>query len=73
MKISIDIPSNLLTSEIKNINTVAALGFGQDETEEMLADTMRHVENADIVQRSYIDGGLVGFALYKRLLWQSCY
>lgn len=73
MRISIDTPNNLTSSDIKNINKIAAAGFGQEETKEMLEDTQEHIRAADFIQRSYIEGEEVGFALYKRLLWQSCY
>lgn len=71
MRISIDNPSSLTDLETKNINTLAALGFGQDETAEMFRDTMEHVRGANYVQRFYHEEQLVGFALYKRCLWQS--
>lgn len=71
MRISIDTPSNLTNSEIENINSIAALGFGQDETEEMLQDTVSHVASADHVQRAYDDDErMVGFALYRSCLWR---
>lgn len=71
MKISMDTPSSLTASDMMNINTIAALGFGQDKTPDMLQDTIEHVSGADFIQRAYDDEKMVGFALYRRCLWRT--
>lgn len=72
MRIGIEHPANLTRTQEKEINAVASAGFGANP-ETMMADTRQHIESADYVQQARINGETVGFALYRRCLWQPSY
>jgi hypothetical protein len=73
MKLSYEQPSELTAQEVAIINEIAAEGFGIADPTDMLADTLRHVEAADVVQRAYHEGETIGFALYLERLWRTSY
>jgi hypothetical protein len=73
MKLSYEQPSELTTQEIAVINEIAAEGFGIADPADMLMDTLRHVEAADVVQRAHHEGEAIGFALYLERLWRTSY
>ena len=73
MRLSLEHPSQLSAKEIAIINEIAAEGFGIDDPADMLEDTVRHIEAADVVHRAYNKAETVGFALYKERLWRACY
>ena len=73
MKLSLEIAASLNDRDVSAINEIAAAGFGFDEPEAMLADTVRHIQSADIVQKAVQGRELVGFALYTRCLWRKSY
>ena len=60
---------NLDLEAKRQINTVASAGFGQNE-QQMLADTLDHINSSDYVQLAFADQELTGFALYKGCLWR---
>ena len=72
MNISIHHAGELTPSGIEAINNLAARGFGEPNPANMLADTTRHIEGADLVQRQYDDEILQAFALYRSCLWRPC-
>ncbi|HSW91213.1 MAG TPA: hypothetical protein VLG09_01035 [Candidatus Saccharimonadales bacterium] len=73
MKLSYERPSELTAKELAVINEIAAEGFGIANPADMLADTLRHVETADVVQRAHHEGETIGFALYLERLWRTSY
>jgi hypothetical protein len=72
MKLSIDTPSTLTEQQRKTINGLAAEGFGFDNPEEMLPDTLEHISASDFIQQAEHKGDLVGFAFYRSALWRTC-
>jgi hypothetical protein len=70
MKLSLETPMSLSNRDVYAINEIAAAGFGHDEPETMLEDTLHHIQSADIVQKAVQGRELVGFALYARCLWR---
>ena len=63
-------PNTLTSSEISTINELACLGFGHEDTQSMLSDTLAHIQEAEYIQRGYEDEQVVAFAMYKRCLWR---
>lgn len=61
-----EINEDLLT----DMNIIACAAFGQNSEEEMLPDTIEHIQAAEQAQLAYIDDRLAGFALYRRCLWR---
>lgn len=55
---------------VEHIAEVAAQGFGRDNDAENYQDTANHVGNVEHIQLAHDDERLVGFALYRRCLWQ---
>ncbi len=72
MNISIQHTRELTPYDIKAINNLAARGFGEPDPTNMLADTSRHIEAADLVQRQHDGEILQAFALYRSCLWRPC-
>ena len=71
MRFSLDRPQKLTTADIHTINEIASVGFGFDNPDDMLEDTLAHIHSADLVQRTIDGKETVGFALYQRSLWQA--
>jgi len=70
MKIITTNAGEIVPSVITEMNVVACKAFGQSSVKEMLEDTRGHIQAAEQVQLAYVDEVLVGFALYRRCLWQ---
>ena len=73
MKFSLERSSNINDRTAHEINEIAAAGFGHNDPAEMLDDTLRHIKDADIIQRAIDGKETVGFALYQRCLWRTCH
>lgn len=71
MKTTIESPSLLTTYDQQAINEIATSGFGFDNPADMLADTIEHIQSADVVQQAKTDKETVGFALYRSCLWRA--
>jgi hypothetical protein len=72
MKLSIDTPAALTEQQRRAINELAAHGFGFDNPEEMLPDTLEHINASNFVQQAEHEGNLAGFAFYRSALWRAC-
>jgi hypothetical protein len=71
MSLSIEISKKLTTHDLEQAATLTALGFGREANEHNYQDTRAHLESADHLQVVRHEDELVGFAAYKRLLWQA--
>jgi len=60
---------DLSQEQEREINHVAALGFGQDHVA-MLDDTINHIHSADLIHIDYSERGMRGFAMYTACLWR---
>jgi hypothetical protein len=70
MSFTIETPKRLSRRELEPAAILTATGFGRDADEHNYLDTQEHLESADHLQFVRDNGELVGFAAYKRLLWQ---
>lgn len=70
MNFSIEHPSNLTGQEQIAINEIASHSFGFDDPDEMLEDTIAHLNAAEYVQRALLGQETIAFALYTRRLWR---
>jgi len=71
MSLSIELSKKLTTRDLEQAATLTALGFGREADEHNYQDTRAHLESADHLQVVRRKDELVGFAAYKRLLWQA--
>jgi hypothetical protein len=71
MKLSIEHPSSLSKKEQHAINEVASSSFGVDNPADMLDDTIDHLHAAEYVQQAVVGREVVGFALYRSVLWRQ--
>lgn len=71
MSYTIETPKKLRKDDIEAAAGLTALGFGRRADTYNLQDTTEHLSTADHVQLVHDDNEhLVGFAAYRRLLWQ---
>lgn len=57
-------------TDIEQLAFIAARGFSRTNDHDNYSDTAVHCKEADDIQVATIDGTVVGFALYRRLLWR---
>lgn len=65
------VKSNELPSRyVDQISTLAGIGFGQGNTEEMRQDTLDHISACDELQVVHDATGLIAFSMMRRCLWR---
>ena len=70
MKMELVSTQNLGADTEREINTVAAAGFGNDK-EATLDDTINHIRSADLIHLAVNYAGFIaGFAMYRSCLWR---
>jgi hypothetical protein len=71
MSFTIENPKKLQNKDMEQAAYLTAQGFGREADEHNYQDTKDHLDDADHLQivRS-AENELVGFAAYRRLLWQ---
>ena len=70
IRMQIETPTQLDANQELAINSLASRGFGQEESPAMLQDTREHLANANFIQQAYDEDKMVGFAMYRRVLWR---
>lgn len=71
MKFFIEHPANLNKQEQRAINEIAGSSFGLSNPEDMLDDTISHLDAAEYVQQATVGREVIGFALYRSVLWRQ--
>ena len=72
MSFTFETPRKLQTNDLEQAAGLTAQGFGREANEHNYQDTKDHLDGADHLQIVRSESELVGFAAYKRLLWQPC-
>lgn len=70
MSFTLETKQKITLHEIEQAAEITAMGFGRSGGEENYADTKAHFEGGDQIQLLHDDKELVGFAIYRRLLWR---
>lgn len=70
MEIITTTPSQLRQTDIDDIANLAGIGFGRQNTPEMRADSISHIQSSDAMQLAYENRNLVAFSMMKRRLWR---
>lgn len=70
MRMHIETPTQLGVNQELAINSLASRGFSQEESPAILQDTREHLASADFIQQTYDQDKMIGFAMYRRVLWR---
>ena len=70
MNITIETPTQLTDRDREEAASIAALGFSRANDLDNHNDTIEHLEGGDHLQLVRSNQEMVGFAVYRRLLWR---